>query len=871
MLCGALHPGLFDENNNDGDRGLEPSTKLAGVFTQPRISSMSEDAAKQEPPPVELFRAVLKSAPGAEESDVESTTADSSSFEEPVSTFGQNRNKKFREQAAALPSKQKQPASQIGHPRAYYLRLWDIKADARERSLINILRKREATLNAMRGFVTADLALPEEEIFARFEDRIFPDGVRDSDILDWCSSMNLRVPPHNDGPEMSRLLFGMLECRNILFLTLQSATRLQHAQFVKTQITAFIAEDGRPNVANHVSIPISILHNLAHSFSSTLSALYKDHRHTMEGDIPLEVLRRVVNDLDQKCKRTLRDFGFPEFVFRGGEIWFCLACFLDLALQVYVGVHVEDFDATEDEEYLVPSVIAENIDSPIILRRYTTSCLDGFLSDEKVWVFHAVGSSIQSPIYLSTGIQDFADIWGPVWRVQDKGDTRIKYYDVGNGYIHPWSHHAKYHPMLKANERLCHWTPKENPWSEAQGSPLYDAREFMNRKDSLPAMKTTDRLLIGARRRHRNPMVWSRCRCDIRAIEQRLRRNHRLQHLGASRDYSYVDGRQVSVVGGAHGASMGLGITIKSAKGKSFKEVFVNLWEKQPELRNPRDLEHLWGVTISLCTMNAERVSVFELLNTPSMHRLLDRFDWTDQRRKDGFFRALLSGNLDNLCYLWDQHRDWHDELGKALFCCFRELSYTGFDSDCQEFKAFWISPGSNLLKQVLMKPSEHTWIKFLRDSEVSFTVAVMVEDCLRAKFPGQNIRLRCGDNQRGSALQTSICVNDEIDPCKQLVRSPVARLDADGGPQDWEWTWDVSNLKRGGPWYFPFGPQGRLKTLHVLTRSRLILEWDLVWTDVLRKAVGMSRRERESHWEYTELVDLPIRPIPVYLLSPRS
>ena len=334
-----------------------------------------------------------------------------------------------------------------------------------------------------------------------------------------------------------------------------------------------------------------------------------------------------------------------------------------------------------------------------------------------------------------------------------------------------------------------------------------------------------------------------------------------MQQLRTNKPYDYVDARTATAVAGGKGVSVGGSVAIKRMKGTSFKEVFVNFWEKEPELRDPRDLANLWGVAISLCTMNAERVSVFELLCSPSLRRFLNRWNWKEAQCKEKLLAALDTGDPEALCLLWENNQAWRDELGNVLVRCFQALSHTGFDPDRGQFAAFWVTPNTTLPKRILLNPSEHNWIKFLHDSEVSFTVAVMVEECLGAKFG----RRRCGCVEPGSALRTSICINADIDPGRELV---MRRIPPKPESPKWGWTWDVSGLGKGV--CFPIA-SGRLKTIQVLTKSSLLLEWDLVWREVLRKLIGLPKGERAGHWEYTELIDIHVRPIPVYLLSPHA
>lgn len=65
---------------------------------------------------------------------------------------------------------------------------------------------------------------------------------------------------------------------------------------------------------------------------------------------------------------------------------------------------------------------------------------------------------IASTLYLKTEIGTFADVFGPVWGVQDRWQPDlISRYNVGGGSILPWPFDASVHPELQEGERLCHW------------------------------------------------------------------------------------------------------------------------------------------------------------------------------------------------------------------------------------------------------------------------------------------------------------------------------------------------------------------------------------------------------------------------------
>jgi protein tyrosine phosphatase len=782
---------------------------------------------------------------------------DSSSFEEPQSSFGKNRNKVLQKDAISafsieLTAKDFSISTQIGHPRLYFTKLHDLKTEVYENSALALLQRQSKTLNDGRAFpILSSTALHREATMTELGKMTISKD-REAQL-----DRSTQLLFHSEAEQM---VFGLVECRNVLFIVLENLARLQRAKVVESYITILAANEDRPNVAKFVKIHVKDVGELANSFTDQISLLCREVNNiagTLSG-----LIQNTIKLLTESCELfsealDCRPFESPLTAL------YSTVCFLDLAVLAYAGAHTEAFDNTGNAEqhFDIPESMTAKLRGRSVLRRYSTSCLQQFLRDQQVWVFHKKSFSVDSPVYVSAEIEEFADIWGPVWRVQDERNSAVtQHYDLGNGLIVPWEYDATLHAKLDQDEQLCHWIAKKSPWKVLQKESRVSDERVTSTSPSL-AINPNTRLLIGARQ-HRNHMVWSACRCDIKNIEEELRGLNRLQQLGTNRSYAYVDSRAFSLACGSSGVTVGGSITTKRAKGVYFGEAFLNLWEKQPGLRNPRYLANLWGVAISLCTMNAERISVFELLDVPSMRRFLEQYPWSASGGKDEFLQTLRTGGLEGLealCNLWT---DNGEELGKVLLACFQILSCTGLDVDRQEFGALWIPPDTLLPKRVLLKPSEHSWIKFLRDTEVSFTVAVMVEECLGAKF-GHH-RRRCGKIEGPSALQTSICVNDGIEPSSQLIRRQITPHERES--QKWAWQWDVSRLETGAG--FPVGAQGRLKTIEVLTKSRILLEWDLIWSKAILEKIGIQTRPPPSHWEYTEPDDCDVRPIPVYLWS---
>lgn len=861
-LNGFINPRVIDkvtfedqnhtESPNSGSRsepelGLQSLQNEQGFPPRSQISSyppgLFEDLDDTNPLESHQY-------PYASESDTE--TIDSSSVEEPKSTFGKMRNKALQGEIHNPPTPfEKASRTFMGGLRLYYDSLSTLKVEIYENSNLNILAKSSEALHDDSGL---SLGLPTHLSEERRKNgrSIFPE----IDFAMLSSALPELIDQSPEaGPSLARDLLSVIECREVLFVVCANLFRLQESNFIGPGITIPIADTRRPNVINHVTVSVAQVRGLAGYFNFGIADIISARR--------AENLRSILEVAMQKCEEFLLRLGLSSSNGEG-NITSCYAavCLLDFAVLVHVSAQIEDIETDPTNErstFEIPTGMAPNLSARIKLQRFKTSCLDQFLNYQEVWVFYANNCSVIPPLYMSMSIAEFADIWGPVWEIRDDQENTVQY-DTGNGCIIPWQHDPAAHPELSQQEQLCHWVAK-NTTPGALPLDGSDSHAVPTPDISPPPFTNKVKLLIGAPPRGRRHMKWSSCKCDIPTIEARLLGSNRLSPLGANDSYSYIDSRGASLVGGKY-LSAGATISIKREDGVRSKEFFLNSWEKQPEFRDLRDFSKLWGVAVSLCTINAERVSLFELLCTPTVKRYLKRVQWKDQAVELAFLKTIgEEGSLDALCQLWDQGRN--EELGKVLFGCLQALSLTGYDEKRDQFSAFWISPDSTLPQRIILEPGEHSWTKFLKDSKNSFAVAVMVEDCLGARFA----RRRCGAQKGGSALQTSICVNDEIDPSQKLVRVPLTVLQTDR--QRWAWEWDVSNLSKGI--CFPVRSEGRLKTIKRLDTRQLLLEWDLVWREVLKGYAGMQRGKANGHWEYTGILEGRGQPIPVFLLSPES
>ena len=441
-----------------------------------------------------------------------------------------------------------------------------------------------------------------------------------------------------------------------------------------------------------------------------------------------------------------------------------------------------------------------------------------------------------------------------MWRVPDTTDaSSTLQYNVTGGSIRPCPYDERIHPKLRPAERLCHWTSDKTMWQRQFSiaidpeltDPLENAEVEMP-DQNLRTLSDSDILLIGAK--SILPLRWKRCHCRASEFRRQLRGSDHLHRLGTLSTVSYVDSNQYTLGTGYH-FNIGTSVTLKRDKGVSWKQYWLSCLENQPSICSITWFQNLWGVVVSLCTRNAERIPVIELLSTHSMLELLKRLEWSNQDCRASFLRMLEEKTLV-LQYLWNDYPEWQEDIHMALLACLRILSTTGYDADRRQFRVLWIPTDTYDIYYVLLDASEHKWVEFLRDTPTSSTMAVLTEECLGARRG----RWRCGWSKTQpsppSVLETRISINENIEPRSQLSLVPV--------PEDETWEtkfmWNISGLSKDT--LFWINPDYRLKAVSHLTRYHLEMAWAPSLRDRFGKLIGLQPGSRDGHWEYTDVTE---------------
>jgi hypothetical protein len=278
-----------------------------------------------------------------------------------------------------------------------------------------------------------------------------------------------------------------------------------------------------------------------------------------------------------------------------------------------------------------------------------------------------------------------------------------------------------------------------------------------------------------------------------------------------------------------------------------------------PEIRDPQLLEDFYGLEVSSCTHNAQRVQLARVLGLKCMRRHLRTFTWKDDYCKQAYFEALQGFGRDKeaLRRLWKHHPQYRAEVGQAIMVCLKALEQTGINHN-RELDVFLSSEATARPELATLKPKEHNWIGLLKDTVDSCCMAAFGEDCLEFEH---EIGVTCGG--RGHpALRTALSIN-RLNIPNGLVKKHAYRHEAS---ERWASRWSVSAMGIGSDIWL--GEHGTLRLLSHLPEATLLMEWRASpVSTALKNLVGKEK----PHREYTEIDEgarRRIRPVPVFVIA---
>jgi len=391
-------------------------------------------------------------------------------------------------------------------------------------------------------------------------------------------------------------------------------------------------------------------------------------------------------------------------------------------------------------------------------------CLGELIQDRDVWVLEQFPNEwgkylyvspplleihkralrpLRSLSYIRTTIVDLARIWGPIWKASEliEADSWL-WYKLPRGYVGaPKS--SSIWPTAEEDEAPSHFsTTVDGNFSKFTSSQFY--------VPNLPY------LLIG----HGLPSgLVPRKSCQM-TLETGLE-GLALQSVGTLKPYKYKDSSSFNVAVGHGGAQVSWNTQIKTNPGILMKQSLLDRWKLEPRFRNPRLLLLWYGVEVSVCTRNARRCRLVDLIRSRSMIRYLSaiyRPEVGSKIYQNLLFAALESSDPNAFVELYDQHPEWQGELGTVVARCLEVLKESGINKK-GDLAAFTFIEKYHEPEQLAILPKKiYTWASLLKDSYDSATFALMSHQCLGyPNTPGQKCRFQRGAGQTSkSVLQTS-------------------------------------------------------------------------------------------------------------------
>jgi len=294
--------------------------------------------------------------------------------------------------------------------------------------------------------------------------------------------------------------------------------------------------------------------------------------------------------------------------------------------------------------------------------------------------------------------------------------------------------------------------------------------------------------------------------------------------------------------------------------------------------RSPSDLECNGGLQVSLCTNNALRTTIRDLLRSRTMKNYLDSisFPWISSDFKLAYFTALYTPKAFK--EFWQKGGEWRKCAGDAIYLCLKRLQCTGVDTDNRQLEALWIESFEEVdtdndsdlgasgecpsmqMEHLLVKlfRSEFGWTGLVKDSIECLNMTVMVNACLEYKggrccrgIATLNRTAKTGD----PILQTRLIINQSL-----MEKTGVFPESKTIGCKGY---WKIDSFRRGSKLYL--GNHGKLKVLEIFGRcschcSALEVFWQPMLSEKVRELKDVAKNEmimgagvEMHHWEFME------------------
>jgi hypothetical protein len=459
----------------------------------------------------------------------------------------------------------------------------------------------------------------------------------------------------------------------ILCQVLTSFDTLIKAQFC-TSYYSILLQQADKSIAEIVRIPRDLLENI----KTGIEAFTVEIR---TGDIEPELIHTYLRErVEVPCSQLLEVLHLstsdsPKTTSSILALCRTTTLMADLGLVSYVGSHATRFD----REYLhtdISTVILDRREAYSMrfeCRLQSLACLDGFLDRDKVWVFRCSNAKstevidrgdLDTTLSILTHIEEFADIWGPVWSIQaDQESSRfIKQHNVSKGVIC----RVDENETQKGKPVKCHWYDWDS-FQKRRSKPLLSSLKPLH-------LRMDDLLLIGTRFRENTS-----CKYTLDQYERAYGLDMGILGTEAARWEPGLDSRSASI-----GFSKIIGVTVSGSQKMhpmtTHKQQILAEWTTEPQDANPGISNQCLAVEISHCTGNARRVRLKDLFLMPTIRQLLDLRSpkWSETVWGLAFLEALKSNDPEAAFAVWTRHYTYRNEMAALVCRVLKTLNKTG-------------------------------------------------------------------------------------------------------------------------------------------------------------------------------------------------
>ena len=433
--------------------------------------------------------------------------------------------------------------------------------------------------------------------------------------------------------------------------------------------------------------------------------------------------------------------------------WSVLARAIDFSIVSFSGSHLTSNVANHlnlHKQQSFPISIDKRGEQPSFFTGFeytpvTLECLDTFLLGRNVWVLQNTHYRIRGNAFVSSSIEDFSDLWGPVVRLDKKTSKKDEphgcYYALGTGAIGLDRNRVDVEVQILPNEILCHYVP----------SILQMESELDLIDENETAM-----LLIGAPVSTGLSVADS---CPIKQLESL--KKVPLRPRGTTGPSRFKASTTYAINAGYSGSSVGVARQYQYRDGMTQKQRILAKWLKSPGSTHPDSLLMWHGLEISACTKNARRRQLWDIIRSEPVVRAFKHglFEWKEPECELAFDEVLFSEDPKSFSKLYLGQKRWRKQLGQAISWILELLSDTGIGMD-GNLHAFTFMDDSHDPERIgILSSKKHSWTPFIKDSLTSTTFAIISPLCLSFPYPdwGQQCRTHECKRTTYSVLETAI------------------------------------------------------------------------------------------------------------------